>query len=345
MKTDSPERWSPLIGMPAEADRWETPGYAELSGEWERKRDALKKSDPAQQRFMDAWLRERNRAFAVETGQIEGLYTLRRGITEQLIAEGLSSVLGSHTIEGHDDQTIRGLLEDQEAAYDMMFEDVASGHNLSAYMIKSWHQLLTQHQENVTGIDPQGRHVSMPFKTRGQWKTQPNNPRRPDGVVHEYCPPEQVQPEMDRFFGFYAQIRNRNYPPNVEAAWLHHRFVRTHPFQDGNGRVSRLLMAWAFIRKNLPSPIITAEAKTAYITALEVADEGDLKAFSDHLGILALATINDAVTLAQRALEGKLYRPNGNGGRTIGDEYIPPDIKEDPPSQKTKKLKVTTRPP
>ena len=43
--------------------------------------------------FIDKWLEERARAFAIETGQIEGLYTLKRGITEQLIAEGLEGVV------------------------------------------------------------------------------------------------------------------------------------------------------------------------------------------------------------------------------------------------------------
>ena len=37
---------------------------------------------------MDIWLREQMRAFAIETGEIEGLYLLRRGMTETLIAEG-----------------------------------------------------------------------------------------------------------------------------------------------------------------------------------------------------------------------------------------------------------------
>ena len=37
---------------------------------------------------MEIWLREQMRAFAIETGEIEGLYLLRRGVTETLIAEG-----------------------------------------------------------------------------------------------------------------------------------------------------------------------------------------------------------------------------------------------------------------
>lgn len=240
-------------------------------------------------------------------------------------------MLGSHTLEGMEDETVRGLLEDQEAAYDMMFDDVASGRPLSAHIVKSWHQLLTEHQATVAGIDPYGNRVEVEFKTKGQWKLNPNNPRRPDGVIYEYCPPEQVPPEMVRLFRLYAHIQERGFPVNAEAAWLHHRFARTHPFQDGNGRVSRLLMAWAFIRRGLPPPIIAAQEQPDYSAALERADTGNLKAFSDHIGVLALGTLTPAVALAEDALAGKLNRPNGNGGRTVGDDYYPPEEPESKP--------------
>ena len=231
---------------------------------------------------------------------------------------------GAHTLEGVEDETVRGLLEDQESAYDMAFDDVASGRGLSDYMVNSWHQMLTRHQATVAAIDPQGNRVQIPFETRGRWKQRPNNPRRPDGVVHEYCPPEQVQSEMDRLLEMHREIAEGGYSPHVEAAWLHHRFVRTHPFQDGNGRVSRLLMAWVYIRDGLPPPVITAQGKPAYIGALEDADRGDLRAFSDYLGAQATGPLTNALALARRALAGRLERPNGNGGRTVGGQYYPP---------------------
>ena len=130
---------------------------------------------------------------------------------------------------------------------------------------------------------------------------------------------------MDRFFAIYNdEVTPRRYPVEVEAAWLHHRFVRTHPFQDGNGRVSRLLMAYAYVKRNLPSPIVTAFAKPAYIDVLEAADRGDLRAFVDHIALLALEQVQGAERIAQRALSGSLNRPTGNGGRRIGDDYLPP---------------------
>ena len=318
-----PEIWTPLTGMPEGAQDWLVPGHAELSDEWAAIRAKLKDRDEPRA-FIDKWLEERGRAFAIETGQIEGLYTLKAGITEQLIAEGLEGVVQSHTVENVEDRTIKGLLVDQETAYTMLFEDIASGRPLTQHTVKTWHQLVTRHQETVAGITADGQRVQVPFRRKGMWKNRPNNPRRLDGVMHEYCPPDVVQDEMDRFFALHEEIQAERYPVYVEAAWMHHRFVRTHPFQDGNGRVSRLLMAYAYVRRGEPPPVILAATRPGYINALEVANTGDLRTFSDYIGTLALVTLLEAVTLGRRALTGNMNRPNGNGGRTIGTTYLPP---------------------
>ena len=320
---DRPEVWRPLTGMPEGARDWRVPGYAELAQEWASIRAVLKDRDEPHA-FLDKWLEERGRAFAIETGQIEGLYTLKHGITEQLIAEGLAGVASAHTVESLHDRTIKGLLADQETAYNMLLSDISSGRPLTQHTLKTWHQLITRHQETVAGINPDGRRVQVPFRLKGQWKQWPNNPRRPDGVVHEYCPPELVQDEMDRFFALHRDVEQQGYPVEVEAAWMHHRFVYTHPFQDGNGRVSRMLMAYAYLRRSLPPPLITAAGRNGYIAALELANTGELKAFSDYLGRLALVTLADAATIGRNALAGNLNRPNGNGGRTVGTTYLPP---------------------
>ena len=321
--TSQPEIWRPLTGMPAGAHEWRVPGYAELSEEWASIRASLKDHDEPRA-FIDGWLEERGREFAIETGQIEGLYTLKRGITEQLIAEGLAGVVGAHTLENVEDRTIQGLLADQETAYTMLFEDIASGRPLTQHSVKTWHQLVTRHQETVAGITIDGRRVQVPFHRKGMWKNRPNNPRRQDGVMHEYCPPEVVQDEMDRFFALHPEIEREGYPVYVEAGWMHHRFVRTHPFQDGNGRVSRMLMAYAFIRRGDPPPVIPTNGRAYYIDALEAANTGDLRAFTDYLADMAIGSLRAAVRLGRRALAGNLNRPNGNGGRTIGTTYLPP---------------------
>ena len=318
-----PEVWKPIAPMPDGAHEWRYPGYKDQADRWLRLRWEIRK-DPEKDKYVNDWLAERQRAFAIETGQIEGLYTLKRGVTEQLIAEGLAGVMASHTIENVEDRTIKGLLADQNAAFDMMFDTAFSGRPLTAHDLRQWHQLLTRHQETVAGLTTGGERVQVPFENKGMWKGRPNNPRRPDGVMHEYCPPEHVQSEIDRLFEMYADIRERNYPPEVEAGWLHHRFVRIHPFQDGNGRVSRLLMAYVYVKQNLPPPVVSTQGRPDYIRVLEDADRGDLRRFTDHLGSLAVSTITSAVQIAEDALEGRLTRPHACGGRTVDNEYLPP---------------------
>ena len=69
---DPSELWRPLTGMPDGAEGWRAPGYHELAQEWISIRAALKDQDDPRA-FLDKWLEERGRAFAIETGQIEGL--------------------------------------------------------------------------------------------------------------------------------------------------------------------------------------------------------------------------------------------------------------------------------
>lgn len=74
---------------------------------------------------------------------------------------------------------------------------------------------MTRHQETVEGIDSSGRRVELPL-CHGQYKRQPNNPKRPGGELPEYCPPEQVASEMDRLIEMYGA--HSDVASEVEAA-------------------------------------------------------------------------------------------------------------------------------
>lgn len=272
---------------------------------------------------MDLWLAEQKRDFAIETGQIENLYVLRRGVTETLISEGFEGVRGAHSVTSISDETLKGLLTDQEEALEMIFAHVKDERPLTATAIREWHQLLTRHQDTAAGIDPFGRRVEIPL-LKGEWKRLSNNPRRNDGFVHEYCPPEQVSSEIENFLEFHRGHANLKLAPELEAAWLHHEFVRIHPFQDGNGRVSRMLMALPFIKAGEFPPIIQASGKGAYFAALEQADAGRLEHFVDHLGALVVPRLTQATLNVVSILQGSPYR-HANGGITHEGAYFPPD--------------------
>ena len=310
--------------MPAGAENWGSADYAQQVKCWEDLREKLMR--PGTVRLaLNIYMRERRREFAIETGQIEGLYTLKRGVAEQLMTEGLEGVRSIHTLEGLKDTTIQGLMADQEAALGLVFTTVKHERPLTHSVLCEWHALLTRHQATVVGLTPEGRRVQVPFEEKGVYKVRPNNPRGPDGVIHEYCPPEQCRSELDRLFSLYADVQEKNYPVGAEAAWLHHRFVATHPFRDGNGRMARLLMAYAYVRRGLPPPVIRAVDRGAYIDTLEAADQGDLRPLTQRLAALAVPTLLRAVRAAEQALEGNTRIHHPNGGITRNGHYYPPD--------------------
>jgi hypothetical protein len=66
-------------------------------------------------------------------------------------------------------------------------------------------------------------------------------------------------------------------PPEVESAWLHHRFAQIHPFADGNGRVARALASLVFIKAEWFPLVVKSDDRARYIENLEKADAGDLR--------------------------------------------------------------------
>ena len=129
-------------------------------------------------------------------------------------------------------------------------------------------------QTHTDAIDSLGRLVQVEV-LRGAWKTQPNYPTR-NGTTYLYCPPEQVSSEMDRLVGWHLEHREGSVGPEVQAAWLHHRFTQIHPFQDGNGRVARALASLVLVQAGLFPLVVTRDDRVEYIDSLEAADSGDL---------------------------------------------------------------------
>jgi len=68
-----------------------------------------------------------------------------------------------------------------------------------------------------------------------------------------------------------------------KAAFIHHEFVRIHPFIDGNGRVARLITNFFLMRKGYPPIVIQKEDRKKYYKTLNKADLGDLSDFATFI--------------------------------------------------------------
>lgn len=244
---------------------------------WREQQDRLKGTRQLTQ-FSERLARE----WAIETGVIEGLYDIDRGVTQTLIEQGFQADLLWHGSTNKPREFVVQLLKDQQDALEGVFDFVAQRRQLSPSYIKELHAALLRSQETTDAVDSMGRIVQVPL-LRGEWKQQPNFPTR-DGVQHVYCPPEHVASDMDRLVELHHQHINNGVSPEVEASWLHHRFSQIHPFQDGNGRVARALASLVLIQAGLFPLVINRDEKSLYIDALEEADAGSLKSL---IGILA----------------------------------------------------------
>lgn len=87
-------------------------------------------------------------------------------------------------------------------------------------------------------------------------------------VVHRGAPSSRVVSLLKELEGWYKRNK-RKYPPLVLAAVVHNQFENIHPFQDGNGRVGRLLLINILLKHGLPPLNIELKNRREYYAALQ----------------------------------------------------------------------------
>ncbi len=262
---------------------------------WAEQKDRLKNTQ-ALTDFSERLSRE----WAIETGILEGLYDIDRGVTQTLIEQGFRAELLDQGATNKPREFVLQLIQDQKNALDGVFDFVKGLRPLSTSWIKELHAALLRSQKTTEGIDALGRHVEIPL-IRGDWKTQPNSPVN-QGIIYAYCPPEQVSGEMERLVSIHKENQDKKIPAEIMAAWLHHRFTQIHPFQDGNGRVARALASLVLVQEGLFPFVVTRDHRTAYLDALEAADDGKLESLVNFIVRLQKQQFTQATAISEAVL-------------------------------------------
>ena len=147
-----------------------------------------------------------------------------------------------------------------------MVEDwVKQREPLSEWLIKSLHQLVLKNVDDQNA----GAYRQVNVMISGA----------------EHRPPEayRVPQAMSDFLHWYHQEAGTLHPIE-RAARLHGEFVKVHPFVDGNGRTSRLLMNFELMKAGFPAALIKVEQRLAYYEALDTAHcTGNYDLFVDLL--------------------------------------------------------------
>ncbi len=290
--------WQPETGITDIQSPWENLAASEINSIrkiWAEQQERLKGTSQ-----LSNFTRRLSREWAIETGIIENLYQIDRGVTQTLIERGFQAEFLTHGSTNKPTDYVINLLRDQQDALEGVFNFIKQQRSLSTSYIKELHAALVRSQDHTDAQDPMGNLIGIPL-IKGDWKKQPNYPTK-HGIIFAYCPPEQVASEMDRLVSMHRDHLDAGVAPEVEAAWLHHRFSQIHPFQDGNGRVSRAIASMVLVRAGLFPLVVTRDDKAKYLDALKAADNGDLGPLVDLFAALQRSQFRKATALSENIL-------------------------------------------
>lgn len=164
-------RWHPITELDDELLARRARSLEGLAQAWQEERESMQELE-VERAFLERW---KNR-LAVETGVLEGLYSLDRGVTETLIERGFYAALIPRASTDRDPKVVVNLLQDQRSAVDLVFDVVVQRRDLSLSFVKEVHALLTQSQPATTAVGQFGRpfEVELP---EGTGKFCPTTPR------------------------------------------------------------------------------------------------------------------------------------------------------------------------
>ena len=182
--------------------------------------------------------------YTYESNRIEG-NTLTLQETALVIEEGLT--IGGKSLREH----LEAINHNEAIAF---IKDIAQGEEpITERTILQIHALI------LRGIDRQnaGRYRTVPVLISGSRHVPPQ--------------PYLIEKQMEDFLLRFREMENEGIHPVDIAAYLHDELVRIHPFIDGNGRTSRLLMNLYLLRHGYVMVLLKgdAESKLAYYKALE----------------------------------------------------------------------------
>ena len=200
--------------------------------------------------------------------------TLTYGETKALILFGITAQgkpLKDHfEITGHNE------------AINWVIDVVKGEYPLTEKFIRELHTLLLKEPYEVDAITPDGKPTKKKIHV-GSYKTSANHVKTKTGEIFYFATPEETPAKMYDLLSWYNEKVKENLNPILLAAEFHYKFIRIHPFDDGNGRTARILMNFILMKFGYPPVIIKTQDKDNYFAVLQLADAGNLEAFLEYI--------------------------------------------------------------
>lgn len=202
--------------------------------------------------------------FNYNSNHIEG-NTLTYGQTEILLLFG--KVVGEAEIKDVQEMTASNV------GLKMMTEEAGlKDIPLTQNFIRTLHKTLLREDYTVLRNLPGGQTSSYVIHA-GQYKTRPNSVITRYGDRFEYASPEETPALMTDLVNWYnGEEHSGKFTPIELAAIFHYRYIRIHPFEDGNGRIARMMVNYILSRHGYPMIVVRSRKKNEYLEALHKTD-------------------------------------------------------------------------
>jgi Fic family protein len=165
-------------------------------------------------------------------------------------------------------------------AFDFVKRRVAQGSPLDENTVKDIHQILMEN------IFQGGIYRDVNVRITGAGFNPPS--------------PNEMYIQVKNFF---ADLPFKsNVPPIELAAWVHAEFVRIHPFKDGNGRTSRMIMNCQLMLSGWLPVSVPKEERLRYYESLEAyAAAGDIEPFAAFIAELESKELDNMIEMIKQA--------------------------------------------
>ncbi|HVX01437.1 MAG TPA: Fic family protein, partial [Candidatus Babeliaceae bacterium] len=248
--------------------------------------DALKKqindARPLPNDVEDRVMQKLRLEWNYNSNAIEG-NKLNYGETTALLMHGITAKgkpLKDHLdIQGHND------------AIDFLQSIIKENRPFTEADIRQLHEITLVEPYPVKAQTADGKSTTKQIKI-GVYKTSPNHVKTITGEIHYYATPEETPAKMQDLMAWYSEIiKDKDVHPIVIAALFQHKFTEIHPFDDGNGRVARLVMNLILMRHSYPPAVIKMDDRHNYYSLLSQADAGNSWPFIDYIAELSFSSL------------------------------------------------------
>jgi Fic family protein len=208
------------------------------------------------------------------SNKLEG-NTYSYGETKMLLMKGLTA--GGKPVRDHEEIT------GHDQAITFIIESIKDDEPLTEVFIRHLHKLILVRPFWADAKTADGQPTKRLIKV-GEYKTEPNHVETQSGAIFRFAEPIETPAKMQELVEWFrGKVDMADTNGIFLAAEFHYRFVRIHPFDDGNGRLARLLMNFVLMKYGFPPVIIKNEDKDNYIAVLEQADFAILEPFIEYI--------------------------------------------------------------